>query len=116
MTNVVPDVSPPEPQLYEKVDLHSPTMSRGINWVFALVVLSFHLGALAALFYFRGSALVVFLVVWILAQNVGVAMGYHRLLTHRGYSTPKWLEYLIATCGTLALQGGPIYWVAVHAP
>jgi fatty-acid desaturase len=41
-------------------------------------------------------------------------MGYHRLLTHRGYATPKWLEYCIATCGTLALQGGPIYWVAIH--
>jgi fatty-acid desaturase len=75
---------------------------------------SFHLGVLAALFYFRWSALVVFVVIWILAQNVGIGMGYHRLLTHRGYSTPKWLEYSITTCGTLALQGGPIYWVAVH--
>jgi fatty-acid desaturase len=110
----VPDASLPARDIYEKADLHSQTVSRGINWVFALVVLSFHLCALAAMFYFRWSALVVFVVVWILAQNVGVAMGYHRLLTHRGYSTPKWLEYLIATCGTLALQGGPIYWVAVH--
>jgi fatty-acid desaturase len=32
-----------------------------------------------------GIALVVFLVMWILAQNVGIAMGYHRLLTHGGY-------------------------------
>jgi fatty-acid desaturase len=77
-------------------------------------VVSFHLGALAALFYFRWSALVAFAVVWILAQNVGIAIGYHRLLTHRGYATPNWLEYCIAVCGTLALQGGPIYWVAVH--
>lgn len=97
MTNGTQDASLPEQELYEKVDLHSPTMSRGINWVFAFVVLSFHLGALAALFCFQWSALVVFLVMWVLAQNVGVAMGYHRLLTHRGYSTPKWLEYLIAT-------------------
>jgi stearoyl-CoA desaturase (delta-9 desaturase) len=52
--------------------------------------------------------------VWVLAQNVGIGMGYHRLLTHRGYSTPKWLECVITTCGTLALQGGPIYWVGVH--
>ncbi len=51
---------------------------------------------------------------WIFAENLGIAMGYHRLLTHRGYVTPKWLEYFIAVCGTMALQGGPIYWVAVH--
>jgi hypothetical protein len=66
---------------------------RGINWIFAIALVSFHLGALAALFYFRWSTLVVFLMVWILAQNVGIAMGYHRMLTHRGYSTPKWLEF-----------------------
>lgn len=94
--------------------LYSPTMRRGTNWNFAIALVSFHIGAVASLFFFRWSALIVFAAVWILAQNVGIAMGYHRLLTHRGYSTPKWLEYCIATCGAFALQGGPIYWVAVH--
>ena len=41
-------------------------------------------------------------------------MGYHRLLTHRGYKTPKWIEYFLTLCGTLALEGGPIFWVATH--
>jgi fatty-acid desaturase len=100
--------------VYEVPGLYSQTMTRGINWIFVVAVAGFHLGAVAALFYFRWSALGVFAVVWILAQNVGIAMGYHRLLTHRGYATPKWLEYSIAACGTLALQGGPIYWIAVH--
>jgi stearoyl-CoA desaturase (delta-9 desaturase) len=27
---------------------------------------------------------------------------------------PKWLEYIIALIGVLALQGGPIFWVAGH--
>jgi len=98
----------------ETTGLYSQTMRRGINWIFAIALAGFHLGALAALFYFRWSALVVFAAMWVLAQNVGIAMGYHRLLTHRGYATPKWLEYCIATFGTLALQGGPIYWVAIH--
>jgi stearoyl-CoA desaturase (delta-9 desaturase) len=94
--------------------LYTQTMGNGVNWTFAITLAAFHLGALAALFCFRWSALVVFVVMWVLAQNVGIGMGYHRLLTHRGYSTPKWLEYCIATCATLALQGGPIYWVGVH--
>ena len=51
---------------------------------------------------------------WVVGQNIGIAMSYHRQLTHRGYTTPKWVEYLMASCGTLALQGGPLYWVAVH--
>lgn len=84
------------------------------NWFFATILLLFHLGAVAAFFTFRWFSLAVFAVMWLFAQNVGIAIGYHRLLTHRGYLTPKWLEYAIAVCGTMALQGGPIYWVAVH--
>ena len=41
-------------------------------------------------------------------------MSYHRLLTHRGYKTHKWVEYFLTICGTLALEGGPIFWVATH--
>jgi stearoyl-CoA desaturase (delta-9 desaturase) len=41
-------------------------------------------------------------------------MCYHRLLTHRGYQVPRWLEYAMTICGTLALEGGPIFWVATH--
>lgn len=84
------------------------------NWVFFVVIAAFHLGAIAALFTFRWSSLVVFLAMWILGQNVGVAVCYHRQLTHRGFTTPKWLEYLMVVCGTMTLQGSPIYWVAVH--
>ena len=49
-----------------------------------------------------------------MAQNIGIGMSYHRQLTHRGYWTPKWVEYAMATCATLALEGGPLFWVAVH--
>jgi fatty-acid desaturase len=104
----------PSIALNNEVPLHSETVKSGINWIFAITLAIFHLAALAALFCFRWSALIPFLIVWVLAENVGIAVGYHRLLTHRGYSTPKWLEYCIATCATLALQGGPIYWVGVH--
>jgi stearoyl-CoA desaturase (delta-9 desaturase) len=51
---------------------------------------------------------------WLVGQNVGIAISYHRQLTHRSFTTPKWLEYAMAVCGTMALQGSPTYWVAVH--
>jgi fatty-acid desaturase len=41
-------------------------------------------------------------------------MGYHRLHTQRGYKGPLWLEYFFAVCGTLSLEGGPIFWTSVH--
>ena len=41
-------------------------------------------------------------------------MGYHRLLTHRGFKAPKFVEYFLTFCGTLGLQSGAINWVATH--
>ena len=35
-------------------------------------------------------------------------------VTHRGYKTYKSMEYSLTVCGTLALEGGPIFWVAIH--
>src|SRR6202167_3920945 len=88
--------------------------SNDFNWVFFVVIAAFHLGAFAALFFFGWSSVAIFLVLWLLSQNVGIAVSYHRQLTHRSFTTPKWLEYCLALCGALALQGSPIYWVAVH--
>ncbi|MGB8096056.1 MAG: acyl-CoA desaturase, partial [Terracidiphilus sp.] len=84
------------------------------NWVFFTVIVTFHLGAIAALFTFHWSSIAVFLALWLVSQNAGIAISYHRQLTHRSFTTSKWLEYCLALCGALALQGSPIYWVAVH--
>src|ERR1035438_1984089 len=89
-------------------------IGEGINWLTLTVVAAFHVGALAALFFFTWQRLVVMLVLYVVAINVGIGMCYHRLLTHRGYQVPKWLEYVMATCATLALEGGPMFWVATH--
>jgi stearoyl-CoA desaturase (delta-9 desaturase) len=74
----------------------------------------FHVGAVMALFTFSWSALAVFLVTHYVALVFGIGMSYHRLLTHRSYKTPKIIEYALTVCATLALEGGPMFWVATH--
>lgn len=44
----------------------------------------------------------------------GIGIGFHRLLTHRGFKTPIAVEYTLIIMGCLALQGSPIRWVARH--
>jgi len=86
----------------------------GINWFTASVMMMFHLGAVAALFFFTWNAFFLALFLWWMSGSLGIGMGYHRLLTHRGYKTPKWLEYALTLCACLTLEGGPIFWVATH--
>src|SRR6266568_3926427 len=85
-----------------------------VNWVTAIFMGLFHVGAIAALFFFTWKALFLSLFMWWVSGSLGIGMAYHRLLTHRGYKTPKWVEYFLTTCATLALEGGPIFWVATH--
>lgn len=90
------------------------TFTQPIVWITTLFMVAFHLGAIAALFFFSWKALLLAGLLWWVAGSLGIGMGYHRLLTHRGYKTPKWMEYFLTLCATLALEGGPIFWVATH--
>jgi len=85
-----------------------------MNWTTFLFMLAFHIGAVAALFFFTWKALALAAFLWWVSGSWGIGMGYHRLLTHRGYKTPKWVEYFLTICGTLALEGGPLAWVGTH--
>src|SRR5215210_4291362 len=89
-------------------------VSERINWPTAITMTLFHLGAVAALFFWSWKALAVAIFLNWIANGVGVGMGYHRLLTHRGYKVPKAVEYFQPVCGTLSLESGPISWVATH--
>src|SRR5688500_13992914 len=66
-----------------------------INWVTASFMVSLHLGAIAALFMFTWPAWAATLVLWWVAWSLATGMGLHRLLTHRGFKTPKAVEYLL---------------------
>jgi len=85
-----------------------------VNWLTTSIMAAFHAGAVAALFFFSWKALLLVAVLWYISGSLGIGMGYHRLLTHRGYKVPTWVEYFLTICATLALEGGPIFWVATH--
>ena len=87
---------------------------KGVNWAYASFLSIFHVGAVLALFFWSWPAIVSAVFLYWVAGSLGVGMGYHRLLTHRGFQTPKAVEYFLTVCGTLALQDGAINWVATH--
>ena len=85
-----------------------------VAWITAIFMTLFHIGAIAALFFFSWQNFFVALALLWVSGGLGIGVGYHRLLTHRGFKSPRWLEYFVTICGTLALEGGPLFWVATH--
>ncbi len=102
MTFNIVDANPKNPQSFR------------FNWVSVAFFATVHALALLAPWFFSWSALGVAIFLHWLFGSIGICLGYHRLLTHRSLHLPKGLEYAIAIVGTLALQGGPIFWVAGH--
>jgi stearoyl-CoA desaturase (delta-9 desaturase) len=85
-----------------------------LNWKVAPVLMLFHIGAVAALFFFTWSGLFTAIFLHWVMGGLGLGVCYHRLLTHRSYVVPKWFEYFLTICGVTALEGGPLVWVATH--
>jgi fatty-acid desaturase len=65
-------------------------------------------------FYYHSRSSIAAFLIFYTITGLGLTLGYHRLFAHRAFAVPRWLEHLIAICGYLAIQRGPIFWVAMH--
>ena len=93
-----------------------PPQGLSLRWdAVAFMALIHALAALALLPRFQSlpAALTLLALYWV-TGCLGVTMGYHRLLAHRSFRVPRWLRNLLATCGALSCQHGPLTWVGLH--
>jgi stearoyl-CoA desaturase (delta-9 desaturase) len=88
--------------------------SNGLDWPATIWLTLIHLGGLAAIFFFTWKALGLFLLFSWITGELGVCLGYHRLLTHASFKTFPWMRRMLALLGSLSGEGPPITWIAVH--
>jgi fatty-acid desaturase len=86
------------------------------DWPAIIGLTVYHLLALLALlpwlFSWTGVALWAFGMY--LYGTLGINLCYHRILTHRGLSVPKWLERTFVTLGVCCVEDTPGRWIAIH--
>ena len=87
-----------------------------MNWPTTVFMIAVHIIALLAFLpaNFSWSAVGIALFLHWLTGCLGITLGWHRLVAHRSFKTPKWLEYFFVFCGSLACQHGPIEWIGLH--
>ncbi|MCX5941349.1 MAG: fatty acid desaturase, partial [Cyanobium sp. LacPavin_0818_WC50_MAG_67_9] len=97
-------------------DASSSQGSKTTPWVTIGFMAIIHVLAVVALLpqFWSVPALASFLVLYWVTACLGVTIGYHRLLSHRAFRVPQWLERFFATCGALSCQHGPSDWVGLH--
>jgi sn-1 stearoyl-lipid 9-desaturase len=85
------------------------------SWEKRIGLAVFHLGCLGVLVVEpTPGAIAVAAALYAITLWLGITLGYHRLLSHNSFVAPRWLRRVLATCGALAMQGGPIEWVGQH--
>lgn len=97
----------------QKVIEFKPSKDR-INWRDLAIIVVCHLLAIPALFMFSWQNVAVMLIGNWIVGSLGVGLGYHRLLTHRSFKAPKWLEYILTIFASMSLQNEAYKWVATH--
>ena len=87
-----------------------------VLWPYAMGIPLVHLLSLLALvpWFFSWSGVLLAFVGLYAFGTLGINLCYHRLLTHRGFQCPKWLEHTFALLGVCCLQDTPARWVAIH--
>jgi len=110
------------------MDLHVPSSSSvrvssaahpssvQIKWRYASPIIFVHLIALLAFlpWFFSWTGIVVAALGTYLFGALGMAIGYHRLVTHRGFSCPRWLECFFVILGACCGEESPTVWAAWH--
>jgi stearoyl-CoA desaturase (delta-9 desaturase) len=73
-----------------------------------------HLSVIPMILYGSWQHWLVAVFVYFLNGCFGMTMTYHRLLSHKAWNPPKWMEYLFTLFATIGLTGSAISWIAIH--
>jgi stearoyl-CoA desaturase (delta-9 desaturase) len=87
---------------------------KNLNCANLFWITAVHLVSVAAFFYFSWTNLTVLLIGIFVLAPLGINVGYHRLLCHRSFSSPRWLRNSLALTGAFIGGGPPVHWVAMH--
>lgn len=92
------------------METETTKFSYGTGFVFLL----FHIGLVIAPFDFTWPRFGLAMLVWSVTGSLGIGVGFHRLLVHRGFKTYPFVEGCLALLGCIPLQGNPMFWVSTH--
>lgn len=110
------DLTTPHPvTLDERLPLPDLVVPGRIHWSYAITIGLFHLLAVLAFlpWAFTWAGLVA-MCLGVLVFGQGIILCYHRLLTHRSFVVPAWLERTLVFIALCCLQDTPAKWVAIH--
>jgi len=99
----------------DRLELPSAVTGR-IVWRYALPIVTVHALALLALapWLFSWTGVVLLVTGIYFYGGLGINIAYHRMLTHRSFKAPLWLERCLVFVALCCMEDAPGSWVATH--
>jgi fatty-acid desaturase len=85
-----------------------------MDWVVLGWMVTMHVGALAAPFFFSWPAVGSFFLLHWMTGSLGICLGFHRFLSHKSMKLAWPARFFTTLCGVLAGEGTPLTWAATH--
>ncbi len=110
------DLVPEEPKVTGNLEIPVAAQPVRVFWLYTVPLIVIHLMACLAFvpYFFSWSGVILAICGHFFFGMFGITIGYHRLLTHRGFTCPRWFEHTLALLGICNLQDSPARWVAIH--
>jgi len=83
-------------------------------WALVILQVSAHAALLSAWYWASWYHLFLIFVGYFAFGCLGASIGYHRLFSHRSFSSAPWFETLCLHMGNMAGLGSSICWTAIH--
>lgn len=77
--------------------------------ILGLLTIGLLLAGIISPYYLIGT-----FIMWILVSGLGIAVGYHRVFSHKTHVLPMWKENILLFFAAFAAQGASVFWVAMH--
>jgi sn-2 palmitoyl-lipid 9-desaturase len=110
--------TPPSPDTVEGIyAAFSPDLllkPARVDWVVLGWMVTMHVGALAAPFFFSWPAVGAFFLLHWLTGSIGICLGFHRFLSHKSMKLAWPARFFTMLCGVLSGEGTPLTWAATH--
>ena len=84
-----------------------------MNWPTLIYISTLHLTAILAVLFHTKAAIALFIALYLIT-GFGITIGYHRYLAHHSFEASQVLLRVFAILGSLAGQGGTLFWVSTH--
>ncbi len=92
-----------------------PSRATRVLWAYLIPIALIHIAACAAVipWLFSWTGLIA-MVIGVHVYGQAINLCYHRMLSHRSFRVPKWLERLFVLVALCCLQDSPGRWIATH--